>query len=189
MLAYITPLGVVLVVVVADRAMQWIPARSLRYGLVAAWFASLVVLSPIPTSQGYGVTPTRLSSIALFMAPKSIDYQTFQGFFTTSGFPPGPLYDIFLPKVLTPDGHEVGPNAIIPLYQRLHQRQAGAQSLTTHPVHRRCPLARHLRDAHAHLYRALPGQDSAGATNQLQRVLHGLRPERCWKDASDSLLS
>jgi hypothetical protein len=130
MLAYITPLGVVLVVIVADKAMPRIRPRSVRYALVAIWFASLVVLSPIPTSEGAGITATRLSSIALFMAPKSIDYQTFQGFFTTSGFPPGPLYDIFLPKVLTPDGHEVGPNSIIPLYQRLHQHQSGAQSLT-----------------------------------------------------------
>ena len=133
MLAYITPLGVVLVVIVADKAMPRIRARSVRYALVALWFASLVLLSPIPTSEGAGITPTRMSSIALFMAPKSIDYQTFQGFFTTSGFPPGPLYDIFLPKVLTPDGREVGPNSIIPLYQRLHQHQAGAQSLTSTP--------------------------------------------------------
>ena len=128
MLGYITPLGVVLVVVIADKAMHRVRSKSLWYAAAGLWFASLLLLSPIFTSSGFRVTPTRFPSMSLFTAPKSVDYQTFKGFFNTPGFPHGPLYDIFLPKVLSPSGSEIGYDP--PLYQGLHEHQAGAQSLS-----------------------------------------------------------
>ncbi len=133
MLAYITPLGIVLVVIIADRARRWISIRWIWYVLAAFWLASFVVLSPIPLgrSQADIITPTKLSSMSLFMAPKSVDYRTFHGFFNTYGFPKGPLYDPFLPKVVAADGKERNP--VTPLYQRLHQHDAGAQSLSPVP--------------------------------------------------------
>jgi hypothetical protein len=129
MLAYITPLGVILVVVIADKIIPKIPGRPVRYALVVGWLASLVALSPIPLSQGFDVTATSLQPIQLFTAPKFVDYRTFHGFFNTFGFPPGPLYEVFFPKVMSPTGHEVIHE--IPLYQHLHEHQAGAQSLTS----------------------------------------------------------
>jgi hypothetical protein len=131
MLAYITPLGVVVVVVIADRAMRRIPSTPLWGTLAVLWFASLVLLSPILTENGYRVTPARLSPIKLFMAPKYVDYETFEGFFNTYGFPPGPLYDPFLTKVVSPNGREV--EYLTPLYRQLHSHQAGAQSLSSIP--------------------------------------------------------
>ena len=133
MLAYITPLGIVLVVIIADKAKQWISIRWIWYGMAALWFASFVALSPIllSRSQGGYITSTRLSPISLFMAPKSVDYRTFHGFYNTFGSPKGPLYDPFLPKVVTGSGKEINP--VTPLYQRLHQHDAGAHSLTTIP--------------------------------------------------------
>jgi hypothetical protein len=133
MLAYITPLGIILVVIIADRATRRISIRWIWYVLAVLWLASLVALSPIPLSQSQDdiITPTKLSPLALFTAPKSVDYRTFEGFFNTYGFPKGPLYEAFLPKVVTASGNEIG--AMIPLYGRLHSHDAGAQSLSTVP--------------------------------------------------------
>jgi hypothetical protein len=129
MLAYITPLGVVLVVVIADKSMKRIRMNSVWYALGGLWFASLVLLSPIPINDGSRVTPTHFTSMSAFMAPKSVDYQTFKGYGgAPPWFPPGPLYDVFLPKVLTTSGSEVGNTTL--LYEQLHQHQADAQSLS-----------------------------------------------------------
>jgi len=62
------------------------------------------------------------------MAPKSVNYQTFRGYGGSTWFPPGPLYDVFLPKVLTSHGSEVENTTL--LYEQLHEHQAGAQSLS-----------------------------------------------------------
>ncbi len=131
MLGFITPIGIILVVVISDGMMRRYPNRVLWSGLAAAWLVSLILLSPIPTSTGYMVTPRRFSSMSLFMAPNSVDYQTFKGYRTTLGFPPGPLYEIFLPKVFEPNGSEVTSNLdLIALYARLHQSQQGAEALS-----------------------------------------------------------
>ncbi len=131
MLSFITPLGLILVVAVADRAMHRFPSRSLWGGLSAAWLAMLLVLSPLTSSvaidYGFLAVPGGFPPMKLFAAPMFVDYRTFDGYFLGSSV--GELYSPFLPKIQTPDGDEVRNDDSI--YRRLHARQAGAQSLTS----------------------------------------------------------
>ena len=131
MLAFITPIGIVLVVVIADGLMRTHPGKALWGGLAAAWVGSLILLSPVvPFTSGVA---TSFYPISTFTAPKSIDYRTFRGYFTTADYPPGSLYTVFLPRVFTPNGNEITSSATGSLYTRLHGSQAGAQSLTDVP--------------------------------------------------------
>jgi hypothetical protein len=131
MLAFITPIGIVLVVVIADGLMRTHPNEALWGGLAAAWVCSLIVLSPVvPLTSGVA---TSFYSMSAFTAPKAIDYRTFGGYFTTADYPKGPLYTVFLPRVLTPNGREITSSATGYLYARLHGSQGGAQSLTDVP--------------------------------------------------------
>ncbi len=59
-----------------------------------------------------------------------IDYRTFTGFLTDPPYG-GPLYNVFLPKVVTQGGREV--DDVSALYAQLHQHQSGAQSLSHVP--------------------------------------------------------
>ncbi len=133
MLAFITPIGVILVMVIADDLMRRYPIRVFWGALMGGWFASLVVLSPITSSlvieNGFYAAPGQFPTMGLFTAPRDVDYQTFNGFFLGGGL--GPLYNVFLPKVFAANGREVG--YVLPLYARLHQQQAGAQSLSQVP--------------------------------------------------------
>ncbi len=131
MLAFITPIGIVLVVVIGSDLMSRYPIRVLWPALAGAWLASLVVLSPVTSSTainyGFYATPGQFPPTELFTAPKYVDYQTFEGYFL--GAYVGSLYNVFLPKVLTANGGEVGFDP----YTQLHRHQAGAQSLSRVP--------------------------------------------------------
>jgi hypothetical protein len=128
MLAMITPIGIILVAVIADRLMRRHPSRGLWWSAAGAWLASLLLLSPVFPIEG--VIPGYFPMSA-FTAPKTIDYPTFQGYFSIAGFPPGMLYPIFLPKVSASNGTEItGSAALVSQYVRLHKTQAGAQSLS-----------------------------------------------------------
>ncbi len=132
MLSFITPLGVVLLVVVADGALRRYSSRMAWGALCAVWFASLLVLSPIasPVKVNYGLL-TRAGGfppMTIFTAPTYVDYRTFNGFFI--GETDGELYLIFLPRVLNAQGAEVDDGF---LYSALHADQSGAQSLSAVP--------------------------------------------------------
>jgi hypothetical protein len=149
MLAFITPIGIILVVVIADQLMGRYPIRAIWRAVACGWLASLIVLSPITSSVtgSYGslAAPGQFPSMALFTAPQYVDYQTFQGL-SIGPFFVGPLYNVFLPKVVaatsvcrpglfgtecTDKGREV--EFVSDLYAQLHQHQAGAQSLSQVP--------------------------------------------------------
>ena len=128
MLAFITPIGIILVAVIADHLMRRHPSRAIWWPAATVWLVSLLLLSPVFPIEG--VIPGYFP-ISAFTAPKTIDYPTFQGYFVISGFPPGMLYPIFLPKVSASNGTEItASGALFSLYARLHKAQAGAQSLS-----------------------------------------------------------
>ncbi len=134
MLAFITPLGIVLVVIIADDLMRRFPIRFLWRAVAGAWLALLIVLSPISSSPainlGFLNAPGQFPAMGLFTAPTYVNYRTFNGFFT-GPFSNGSLYNVFLPKVFTANGQEV--NDVGTLYAQLHRHQAGAQSLSQLP--------------------------------------------------------
>jgi hypothetical protein len=128
MLAFITPIGILLVAIVADALMRRYPSRALWWPATGVWLASLLLLSPVIPIEGEipGFFP-----MTTFAAPKSIDYQTFKGYTTLVGQPPGLLYVVFLPKVSASNGSEItAPNDLVALYDRIHKTDAGAQSLS-----------------------------------------------------------
>ena len=59
MLAFITPIGIVLVVVIADEFMRRHPIKILWRAVACIWLASLVVLSPITSSLAFELRVTR----------------------------------------------------------------------------------------------------------------------------------
>jgi len=134
MLAFITPIGIVLVVIIGDHLMRRFPIRFFWRAVAGVWLASLIVLSPITSSPainlGFLNKPGQFPAISLFTAPTYVNYRTFNGFFT-GPFGDGPLYNVFLPKVSTANGLEVG--WVDTLYAHLHRHQAGAQSLSQVP--------------------------------------------------------
>jgi hypothetical protein len=136
MLALITPIGIILVVALADGLMRRYPIKYLWLALTTIWLTCLVALSPVTSNwvanYEFLAGPGQFPPISLFTAPKFVDYQRFNGFFLGSTV--GLLYGIFLPKVFTPNGSELSDDG--ELYTRLHQHQAGAQSLS----HVRCTV-------------------------------------------------
>jgi len=133
MLAFITPLGILLVVQIADRAMRRYPIKALWRVLAGIWLAALIVLSPINSSLGenYGflAAPGQFPFLQLFAAPSRVNYQRFNGFFLGTGT--GALYGVFLPKVYNPDGIELADDDIP--YRNLHSHDEGAASLSRVP--------------------------------------------------------
>ena len=128
MLAVVTPIGIILVAAIADRLMRRHPSRALWWPAAGVWLSSLLLLSPVFPIEGEipGYFP-----VSAFTAPKTIDYPTFQGYFSIAGFPPGLLYPPFLPKVFASNGAEItGSSALVSQYVRLHKSKAGAQSLS-----------------------------------------------------------
>ncbi len=133
MLAFITPIGVILVVSIANCAVQAYP-DSLGPKLVAvAWMLSLVALSPLTSTWtvNYGTfldaPPGHFPSLAFSAPPKYVDYQTYRGLFTFDGV----LFDEYLPKVFYSGGQELFDD--VPLFARLHDDQHGAASLSKVP--------------------------------------------------------
>jgi hypothetical protein len=131
MLSFITPLGIILVVAIADSVRRRSAFRKLWWTLAALWLASLIVLSPISSSlpASPDAKPGQFPSMALFTTPMYLDYQAFS--LVAQGTDLLPLYGAFLPKVFTTSGSELKND--IPLYLKLHQHQAGAQSLSQVP--------------------------------------------------------
>jgi len=133
MLAYITPIGILLVVHIADRAMRHYPIRALWRALAAVWLATLIVFSPISSNiaESYSFLATRgqFPFMKLFTAPNQVNYQRFSGFFLGSGT--GALYGVFLPKVYNSDGTELVDDDL--LYRSLRGHDEGAASLSRVP--------------------------------------------------------
>ena len=133
MLAFITPIGVLLVALIADRAMRWYPIKALWRVLAGVWLATLIVLSPITSgiteSYGYLAAPGQFPYLDLFAAPTRVNYQRFNGFFLGGGS--GALYGVFLPKVYDREGNELADDDH--LYEKLHSHDEGAASLSQVP--------------------------------------------------------
>lgn len=129
MLAFITPIGIIVAIQIADGVMRRYPSKALWLPVSCVWLASLLLLSPVTSGLGYTygylAVPGRFPYIGLFTAPKFVDYQTYTGFFLGSSY--GPLYGDFLPKVMNANGSELHDD--LSLYTRLHQHDAGAESL------------------------------------------------------------
>lgn len=135
MLAFIIPIGIILVVVIADDLMRRYPVKALWWALAALWFASLVVLSPIFSSvpdSGENkafAEPGQFPPMRLFTAPKYVDYQHFNGYTIYPPYLGGALfYDVFLPKVYNANGRSI--DNVERIYEQLHRHQSGAQSLS-----------------------------------------------------------
>jgi hypothetical protein len=83
MLAFITPIGIILVVVIADQLMGRYPIRAIWRAVACGWLASLIVLSPITSSVtgSYGslAAPGQFPSMALFTAPQYVDSKPSRG--------------------------------------------------------------------------------------------------------------
>ena len=124
MLAFITPIGIILVAMLANGAICRYPTATAPKALAVIWLVSIVVLSPI-TSTWTAQYPFLAEA---GQSPDYIDYQKFSGFFTSSN---GILYDEYLPRVIQGNGVELYDDGA--LYKRLHEHQAGAASLTDVP--------------------------------------------------------
>jgi hypothetical protein len=133
MLAYVTPLALVLLVVLTDSLRKLHPGRVIWRIAAAGWLVSLILLSPLTSKMdvdyGYLAAPGSFPPIGLFTAPKVLDLHHFNGFFLGSAI--GGLYGVFYPRVLGTDGKELTSDD--DLYARLHRDDAGAQSLSGVP--------------------------------------------------------
>ncbi len=135
MLSFITPLGILLVAVAADRAVhRYRVHRSVQWVVSAGWLASLALLSPVVAGVGYnygllGAGAGQFTTMQVFAAPARIDNNTFHGFFTGSGT--GELYAPFLPKVVEARGAEL--NSDSTLYRTINAHPPGGQSLSHVP--------------------------------------------------------
>ena len=130
MLTFIAPIGIVLVVIIADDLMRKHPGKALWGSVTGAWVGSLILLSPVVPISGNVVTPS-FFPMSAFTAPKSIDYRTFNGYFVSDGDAAGPFYTVFFPKLLASNGREITATvALGSLYAQLHRSQDGAQSLS-----------------------------------------------------------
>jgi hypothetical protein len=127
MLAFITPIGVIVVVAIANSLVHVFPKSVLPRLASIAWLISLIVLSPLTstlTTPKFALTtPGQFPNIG-FAEPSSIvDYQAFGSLFV----PAGVLFNEYLPDVVEPNGQAL--NNDLPLYGRLHNHQDGAASL------------------------------------------------------------
>jgi hypothetical protein len=127
MMAFITPIGVILVVSLANCAAQAYPASLGPRLLTMAWFISLLALSPLTSTWtvNYGLLakPGHFPSLAYSAPPQNLDYQTYRGLFTFSGI----LFQEYLPKVYASNGKELFDDTH--LYTKLHEHQDDAASL------------------------------------------------------------
>ena len=131
MLAFITPLGVITVVAIANSMFRSYPSSVLPRVVAVLWLLSLVLLSPITSKwivpRVYATPPGQFANVALSRPPAFINHRTFGGIFSSNGI----LFDEYLPKVDYRNGHEVRNDG--PLYHRLHGHQNGAASLSRTP--------------------------------------------------------
>ena len=132
MLAFITPIGVILVIAIADGYLPHIPHIIGSQGsggpLVAIAGRSLATdldLGCAQVSVYSGRSVPRYVFCGHFRIISIIE--TFQGIFTFNGI----LYEEYLPKVYDSKGNELYDDG--PLYHQLHARQYGAASLSDVP--------------------------------------------------------
>ncbi len=132
MLAFITPLGIILVVFIFNTVYSKYRANLVAKVIPIFWLASFIVLSPVTAAWQESFAPlakpNQFPSTDLSAPPANIDYRTFAGFFTLNN---GFLYDEYLPKVFTSNGTELYDDG--DLYKRLHGHQYGAASLSHVP--------------------------------------------------------
>jgi hypothetical protein len=128
MLAFITPLGVITVIAIANSIFRAYPSSVVPRVVAVLWLLSLILLSPITSSwivpRVFATPPGQFANIALASPPSFINYRTFGGIFSTNGI----LYDEYLPKIYNSKGREVRNDG--PLYHQLHDHQFGAASLS-----------------------------------------------------------
>jgi hypothetical protein len=131
MLAFIVPIGVIGVVMVADVFFRRYPRSVIPKVVAAAWLASLVLLSPVTatwrTAYGLLAGANQFPSTTLAAPPATLDYRNYRGIFSFNGM----LYDEYLPKVDSSDGRELTDDGH--LYTQLHRHDYGAASLSPVP--------------------------------------------------------
>jgi hypothetical protein len=148
MLAFITPLAILLLAVAVDSLASWYPNRTFWFVLSMGWIIALILPSPVtasvPNSYEYVIgphsvltrkllaAPGEFAPLSVFQAPSSIDYRTFQGFVMIPPYwYPGPLYSVFLPKVLNRRGDEIGDDT--DLYGELNKSEREGASMSHVP--------------------------------------------------------
>jgi hypothetical protein len=132
-LAFITVLGVLLVVVVAEALFRRYPGNRLVTWLPAPWLASLILLSPLTASTlpRFGLADPYLHATnsqpltTLSTLPKYQTYGTSLPLLFTNGV----LFEEYLPKVTTPQGEEINPDTGV--YTSLISKGKAAQPLDT----------------------------------------------------------
>jgi hypothetical protein len=131
MLAFITPLGVILVIAIADGVLRNFPKSLTIRGVAVLWLVSLIVLSPLTSTwvvPKFLLTPAGQFPPTFFgTLPAYINYRTYEGIFSFNGI----LFLEYLPKVNNSSGYELYTDN--PLYHRLHAHDFGAASLSDVP--------------------------------------------------------
>jgi hypothetical protein len=131
MLTFIVPIGVVLVVMIANSAISRFPRSQVPKVVGALWLASLVLLSPLTstwtTQYGLLARPGQFPSTTVSAPPPVVNYRTFKGIFSFDGI----LYPEYLPRVFNARGNELYDDSA--LYTKLHDRTDGAASLGRTP--------------------------------------------------------
>lgn len=130
MLAFITPLGIVLVIAVFAPLYGRYRRHLLARVLPVVWLASFVLLSPVTAtwrlSPSILAAPGQFPSLIASAVPSSVNYRTFVGLPTLAN---GILYQEYLPKVVLPHGSELVDDT--GLYVRLHKHGYGGASLSS----------------------------------------------------------
>jgi hypothetical protein len=131
MLTFITPIGVILVIAIANYFFRLYPASVIPKVVAVLWLVALIALSPITSTwsinYAFLAAPGQFPPTSDSAPPRYVDYQTYKGFFSLNGI----IFDEYLPKVSTPTGGELSDDG--PLYVHLHKDQYGAGSLSKVP--------------------------------------------------------
>ncbi len=140
MLAFITPIGVILLVIICHAFMSRHPANVLPRVGAFAWLVILILMSPITstwdTTYGILARPGQFPSVSLALPPNPINLETYHGL-AGSSFN-AILFDEYLPKVYSSSsGAELFDDA--GLYKQIHAQQDGAASLSRVPCSVRVP--------------------------------------------------
>jgi hypothetical protein len=140
MLAFITPIGVILLVIICQGFVSRYPGNVLPQLGTGAWLVILILLSPITSTWDttYGILAPlgQFPSVSIAIPPSRINLETYHGL-TGSSFD-GILFDEYLPKVYSySSGVELFDDA--PLYKEIREHQDGAESLSRVPCSVRVP--------------------------------------------------
>jgi hypothetical protein len=131
MLAFITPIGVILVVAIGHSIFRSFPTSALPKVVALVWLMSLIVISPITSTWSvpkFPLTPPgQFPGTWLSVPLRYVNYETYDGFVGFDGI----LFDEYLPKVYDSEGGELYDDGA--LYHQLHSHQHGAASLSAVP--------------------------------------------------------